>query len=856
MKKKQYFKIEYLVYFYILLMPIFDFISNQYVENSSFDFAIKLSFIKIIIPLLLFFYLLIKTKGKERIQFVVLTLGYVLYSGIFGYIYYRQYLATTISEDVLIVKLLNIYNLSIYAVNFLIFYKLFYRKNMTKVRMSFNYSAAIYLISILLTSLTSQDEPLWLNTISLTIIMLIFISLISLRYREDKTYSLILFILLVGYYVSTIKFTISYYGILMVAGIYLISLIVEKYVKNKLTISDMHKIVKEKLIIIINKIMSLDKNKAKRLKSGKMPFLKQEIKGYSNKRLYRYDDLNRKKRYKTNSSVKDYCYKIELQKVLNREDGSGIKEVKERIKQKKKEKKQEKREKILNSKYVKISFTILLILISILIMFIAYNFAKNNIVFDINIKNNIKYNIKYIIYFIPLIYVLLKALYFIIFKFKNIDSEFIMLTLLVLYIVFLSIITKEIVLNFATALTLSAISIILINKVHIGETYRDIETLKEQIEYKKDLKSKRKLVFGITSLSIGGVSRILVDITNGLLKKYPNLDVEIFTLFAGGEFEEGANVRIVSVFKKPYYSYNKFNKFWISIYLNLFEPNIFNRYVRGNYDTIIAFDEGNITSLFSYSDEAKKIAWVHNKNYNIYSKTDRKFKKKICKIYSRYDEIIFAREVGLRRFNKAFTNKKIRKIPKDIIANYVDPLRIFIKAEAESVYEWTEDTVTLLTVARLYKKKALDRFIRVHKRVLNDGIDHKVYIIGDGPEMENLKKLIREEKLQTSVFLLGSKINPYPYIKKASYFCLFSEKEEYSIVLNEAKILNKNILITDTKARDIVQDYPNVRVFDNSESGLYTGLRYILSNPRQDETNFEYIYKNDEILKEIYSLLC
>ena len=98
-------------------------------------------------------------------------------------------------------------------------------------------------------------------------------------------------------------------------------------------------------------------------------------------------------------------------------------------------------------------------------------------------------------------------------------------------------------------------------------------------------------------------------------------------------------------------------------------------------------------------------------------------------------------------------------------------------------------------------------------------------------------------------------MNPYPNIKECDYFCLFSEKEEYSIVLNEAKILNKNILLTDTTTKDVVQDYPNARIFDNSESGMYTGLRYVLTKTTEDKTNFEYIYKNEGILQQIYCIL-
>lgn len=852
MNRKKYFRIEYLVYFYILLLPIFDFVFNQYMDKSLYDLISKLSFIKLIIPLILYLYVLIKAKGKEKAQLFILTFIYIAYSSIVLFFYHKNYLSEKIFREDFVKQSLIIYNLFNFAFNSIVLYKLFYRKNVAKLRMSFNYAAAIYLISVLLFSLTSEIEPIWHYNLSMIILMLLFIVLVSLRYREDRTYSLALFVLLIGYFITTLKNKSSYYGIILVGIIYLISIIVEKHIKKQLTFTDVHKIFKEKMHSFFQTIMNLNRNRIKRLKSGEKSFAKKKIIGYSDKRIYRYNDLNRRKKYKTNKSIKTKIFDLKLKKVLIKDNYSGIDEVKSRLKQKKRKKKDAKINDILNSKITKNIFVIILLLISFSIIYIIINFIRHNIVFEFSFKDKLIY----LIYFLPIVYVLFKIAYFSIFKFKNIDSEFIMLSLLVLFITFLILLNKEIIFDFSSSIIFSTILIVLINKAHLGKTYRDIEALKEQIEYKKGLKHKQRVVFGITSLSIGGVSRILVDICNGLSKKYSNLDVEIFTLFAGGEFEEGVDVKIVSLFKKPFNSYKKYTRLLISLYLKLFEPNIFNKYIRGNYETIIAFDEGDITSLFSYNDEARKIAWLHNKNYNIYSKSNKKNIGKLTHIYSRYDKIIFSREIGLRRFNKIFTHRKIRRISKDIITNYVDPLRIFIKSEIEPVYEWTDDTVTLLSVVRLYKYKALDRFIRVHKRVLNDGLEHKVYIIGDGPEMGNLKKLIRDEKLQTSVFLLGSKINPYPYIKKASYFCLFSEREEYSIVLNEAKILNKDILLTNTRTRDIVQDYPNVRIFDNSESGIYTGLRYILSNQKQDKTNFEYIYKNDEILKEIYSLLC
>lgn len=39
----------------------------------------------------------------------------------------------------------------------------------------------------------------------------------------------------------------------------------------------------------------------------------------------------------------------------------------------------------------------------------------------------------------------------------------------------------------------------------------------------------KKILFGITNLSVGGAERVLVDISNELCSKY---EIEIFTLYA------------------------------------------------------------------------------------------------------------------------------------------------------------------------------------------------------------------------------------------------------------------------------------------------------------------------------------
>lgn len=141
------------------------------------------------------------------------------------------------------------------------------------------------------------------------------------------------------------------------------------------------------------------------------------------------------------------------------------------------------------------------------------------------------------------------------------------------------------------------------------------------------------------------------------------------------------------------------------------------------YDNIISFDDKYITSLFSYTDfNTKKIAWIFNKKFRLFDKENKKEYIVLENIYKRYDEIVFSKHADLRRFERVFRSKKISRIPKKIISNYVDPLRIYENSLFEIKEEFNANYPNLLTVVRLYKHKGIDRLIDVHKRLINDRI--------------------------------------------------------------------------------------------------------------------------------------
>ena len=101
-------------------------------------------------------------------------------------------------------------------------------------------------------------------------------------------------------------------------------------------------------------------------------------------------------------------------------------------------------------------------------------------------------------------------------------------------------------------------------------------------------KIKKKILFGITSLGLGGAERVLVDISNKLCEKY---DITIFSIYNNGELEKELDKKIKtkSLYNCRYDELTKIKKMWIPIKILLFGKKIYNKSIKRDYDTEIAF---------------------------------------------------------------------------------------------------------------------------------------------------------------------------------------------------------------------------------------------------------------------------
>ena len=74
------------------------------------------------------------------------------------------------------------------------------------------------------------------------------------------------------------------------------------------------------------------------------------------------------------------------------------------------------------------------------------------------------------------------------------------------------------------------------------------------------------------------------------------------------------------------------------------------------------------------------------------------------------------------------------------------------------------------------------------------------------------------------------------------------------MVLEEAKILNKPIIITDTAAREAVRDYKNSVIVENDEHKIYEKLKFIIENNIKQFAENKKEYNNEHIINTIKKL--
>ncbi|WP_300673815.1 glycosyltransferase [Soonwooa sp.] len=351
---------------------------------------------------------------------------------------------------------------------------------------------------------------------------------------------------------------------------------------------------------------------------------------------------------------------------------------------------------------------------------------------------------------------------------------------------------------------------------------------------------KKKILIRIGSLRHGGAEKVLVTFLKNLPSDKYEVDL-LLNLYSGKYLTEVPNwVNVMYLNKGKMITTNRPQdipkKAYRVVYQRLLKkyPKIlYKRKLKNKkYDIEFAAIHGFMDEVLnSPLTSSKKLMWIHNDLTQVEGYTKEKIRR-----FFKYDKVMVISD----KIKKTFEDLAISEAEKSKIVRIFNPLdtdEILTKAEKPvENYKFDDKLPTFISVGTVFPQKGFDRLLKAHKKLINEGLDHRLLIVGDGYDFPNIKKLKTELGVDDTATMLGFTDNPYPYFKRADFYILSSRYEGFPTVLFEAMTLNKNIIATDVSGvREMLNNGDLGLIIENSDGGIYEGMKKALLNPQSFE---------------------
>lgn len=183
-------------------------------------------------------------------------------------------------------------------------------------------------------------------------------------------------------------------------------------------------------------------------------------------------------------------------------------------------------------------------------------------------------------------------------------------------------------------------------------------------------------------------------------------------------------------------------------------------------------------------------------------------------IWRRDERVFYAIKFLIISIFYRFADKTItvsKKIAQDLVKNFFcnekkiitiynpfDIEAIIKKSQEEAKDIAFDKKITFISIGTLYKVKNFPLIISSFAEIKEK--NSQLLILGEGEDLEELKKLVQELNLQNRVYLLGFQTNPYKYLAKSDIFVLGSNQEGLPNVIIEALACGCAVVSTDCTA--------------------------------------------------------
>lgn len=261
--------------------------------------------------------------------------------------------------------------------------------------------------------------------------------------------------------------------------------------------------------------------------------------------------------------------------------------------------------------------------------------------------------------------------------------------------------------------------------------------------------------------------------------------------------------------------------------------------LKEEYDLLLDFHGYGIfmTAYGAKNISAKKKAlWFHDENLHWLGKTREYFRY--------YDKLFCVSKSVATALEKACPEQK-DKI--EIFYNLTDVEKIKRKALEPLKDGRFKGENVILTIGRLDEQKGLDIAIDAAALLKQRGVPFSWFVIGDGLMKDALEVQIARKKVDDCFFLLGRKMNPYPYLKYCDLYVQPSRHEGYCTTIVEAKTLTKPIIVSDIESfKEQITDGINGLVSKLQASDIADKVQFLAKNKALQE-KFREVLSQEEM---------
>lgn len=261
--------------------------------------------------------------------------------------------------------------------------------------------------------------------------------------------------------------------------------------------------------------------------------------------------------------------------------------------------------------------------------------------------------------------------------------------------------------------------------------------------------------------------------------------------------------------------------------------------VKEKFDCAVAYqiinDDCVLSTLFRIN-APKKAVWSHayiNNKETIYAKW-----------YNQFDRIFCVSEFARKALTDQFP---VLADKTEVLHNTVNNRLVQKLSEGPVCDAFVRAPVTIVTVGRLSKEKGQNLIPRTVRILTDTGNSVKWYLVGEGELRGEIERNIEEEQVQERLILLGSKNNPYPYIKACDIYVQTSLVEGWGLTVSEAKVLKKPIVTTDAgvMSEQIQTGVNGIIVSEWTAEALAAAISQLIDHPELREKFVKQLQRED-----------